>query len=209
MVLSFAMRYKTIECPSNDFLSALEYGLSFFPGLVYSTTKSKILEYGTIIMGIKIGVLSDTHLYRVSLELKEIYKKHLTDMDFVLHAGDVCSLDIVEFLEKHNFHGVSGNMDPLEVKAKLPDKKIVEIGPYKIGLIHGWGSPEGLEDRVFGEFTGVDVIVFGHSHRALCQKKEGVLLFNPGTATGPSLKDGHSIGILELTDQISGRIIRL
>ncbi|MFC1884641.1 metallophosphoesterase family protein [Thermodesulfobacteriota bacterium] len=160
-------------------------------------------------MGMRIGVLSDTHLYRVSAELKEIYSKYLLDTDLVLHAGDIVSLEVVEFLKSKHFQGVSGNMDPLEVKAILPNKKIVRAGKFRIGLIHGWGSSEGLEKRVLGEFTDVDIIVYGHSHRAFNRKKEGVLLFNPGTATGPSLKGGNSIGILDLDDKINSRIISL
>ena len=160
-------------------------------------------------MAMKIGVLSDTHLYRVSEELKAIYKNYLSDMDFVFHAGDTCALEVVEYMKNENFHGVSGNMDPPEVKAILPEKKIVEIGAYRIGLIHGWGSSEGLEDRVFGEFSDVDIIVFGHSHSAFNGKKEGILLFNPGTATGPSLRSGNSLGILELGHEIHSSIIKL
>jgi putative phosphoesterase len=160
-------------------------------------------------MKMNIGVISDTHLYRVSDEFKAIYKKYLSEMDFILHAGDICSLDVVEFMKNDNFHGVSGNMDPMEVKAKLPDKKIVMAGPYRIGLIHGWGSSEGLENRVLKEFTDVDIIVYGHSHRAFNYIKNGVLLFNPGTATGPSLKGGNSLGILELDEKINGRIVTL
>ena len=82
----------------------------------------------------KIGVLSDTHLYGVSEQLKEIYKKHLTNMDAVFHAGDICALDVVDFLKEGHFHGVSGNMDPLEVKAVLPERKIIDIGPFRIQL---------------------------------------------------------------------------
>ena len=78
-------------------------------------------------MGMKIGVLSDTHLYRVSEELKAIYKNYLSDMDFVLHAGDTCALEVVEYMKNQDFHGVSGNMDPPEVKAITTDNSIPVI----------------------------------------------------------------------------------
>ena len=172
-------------------------------------TQISIFESGSEIMGTRIGVLSDTHLYRVSAELKEIYSKYLLGTDLVLHAGDIVALEVVEFLKNENFHGVSGNMDSLEVKAVLPSKKIVKVGKFRIGLIHGWGSSDGLEKRVMDEFTDVDIIVYGHSHKAFNRKKEGVLLFNPGTATGPSFKGGNSIGILDLNDKISSKIISL
>jgi len=59
----------------------------------------------------------------------------------LFHTGDYTSPAVVDFLSAKNFHGVCGNMDPFAVKAVLPEKKIVEIGGFRFGLIHGWGSP--------------------------------------------------------------------
>jgi len=160
-------------------------------------------------MKMKIGVLSDTHLSRVTKEFKEIYEMYLSDKDMILHAGDVVSTALIEFLGKKKFHGVYGNMDPLEVREMLPDKKVIELGPYKLGIIHGWGSPAGLEDRILPEFQDVDVIVYGHSHRAVNYIREGVLFFNPGAATGFTSSGVNSIGVLELDDTIQGKIITL
>ena len=161
-------------------------------------------------MKMKIGVLSDTHLRHVTGELREIYDKYLSDKDLVLHAGDVISSEVVDFLSRKNFHGVHGNMDPFEVKQMLPGKKVLQVGPYRLGLIHGWGSSAGLEDRIWAEFQEVDIIVYGHSHNAANHRREGTLLFNPGTATGFSSANIHTIGILELSNnRISGEIIRL
>ncbi len=157
----------------------------------------------------KIGVLSDTHLNRVTEELKEIYDKHLADKDIILHAGDVVSIEVLDFLKRNNFHGVHGNMDPSDVKDVLPEKMEIELGPYRLGLIHGYRHPYGREDRIRSEFKNVDIIIYGHSHRAVNHKKDGVLFFNPGTATGFSSSDSNSIGVLELGDIIRGEIIEL
>ena len=160
-------------------------------------------------MMMKIGVLSDTHLHRVTKELREIYNNYLSEKDVILHAGDIVSIEIIDFLNRKTFHGVHGNMDPSEVKERLPGKKIVELGHYRVGLIHGWGSSAGLEDRVRSEFHDVDVIIYGHSHRAANWVREGVLLFNPGTATGYSSSSRYTIGVLELADTIRGEIVTL
>ena len=160
-------------------------------------------------MRMKIGVLSDTHLRRVTREFEEIHDKYLSDKDVILHAGDFVSTEIVGFLSKKDFHGVHGNMDTSEVKELLPGKKVIELGPYRLGLIHGWGSSSGLEDRIWPEFEGVDAIIYGHSHHATNHMRDGVLLFNPGTATGFSFSGIHSIGVLELDDTIHGEIITL
>lgn len=157
----------------------------------------------------KIGVLSDTHLNRVTEELREIYDKHLADKDIILHAGDIGSIEVVDFLKRKEFHGVHGNMDPSDVKNVLPEKMEIKIGQYNLGLIHGHRHPYGQEDRILSEFNDVDIIIYGHSHRAVNHEKEGVLFFNPGTATGFSSRDFNSIGILELGDTIRGEIIEL
>ncbi len=157
----------------------------------------------------KIGVLSDTHLNHVTEELKGIYDKHLADKDILLHAGDIVSIEVLDFLRRKKFHGVHGNMDPSDVKDVLPEKMEIKIGPYRLGLIHGYRHPYGQEDRILSEFNDVDIIIYGHSHRAVNHEKEGVLFFNPGTATGSSSHDINSIGVLELGDTIRGKIIDL
>jgi len=155
----------------------------------------------------KIGVLSDTHLVQVTKEFFDVYNTYLSDVDMIIHAGDVVSPDIVDFLEKNVFHGVQGNMDPLEVKALLPEKKIVEVGHYRLGIIHGWGAASGLEERILPFFPNVDVIIYGHSHIPVNHIREGVLMFNPGTATGYCKNGFNSIGILEVSETVEGRII--
>ena len=155
----------------------------------------------------KIGVLSDTHLYQVTRELVDIYNTHLFDADMIIHAGDIVSPNIVEFLEKKVFHGVQGNMDPLETKVLLPEKKIVEVGIFSLGIVHGWGAAAGLEDRILPLFPDVDVIIYGHSHIIANHVKKDVLFFNPGTATGYSSSGVNSIGILEVSETVEGRII--
>ncbi len=149
-----------------------------------------------------IGVLSDTHLRQVTRDFLHIFDHYLADTDLVLHAGDVVSPDIIDFLS-------AGNMDPPILRDSLPEKKVIQVAGYRLGLIHGWGSPEGLEDRIGPLFGAVDVIVYGHSHVAANHLRNGILFFNPGTATGYSSSGEHSIGILELGETIRGRIIRV
>lgn len=165
------------------------------------------MEDGYPFMEKKIAVLSDTHLRHVSGDLLALYEKHLKDKDMILHAGDFVSEDVIDYLSRRPFHGVHGNMDPLGVKRRLPEKEIIKVGPFKIGLVHGWGPPEGLEDRIGDQFKGVDIIVYGHSHRAVNRTKDGVMFFNPGTALGYSSSGMRSIGILTLGETNSGEII--
>ncbi|MBN2060288.1 MAG: YfcE family phosphodiesterase [Deltaproteobacteria bacterium] len=157
----------------------------------------------------KIGVLSDTHIIQVTGTLERIYKGYLEDMDMILHAGDFVSEEVVEYLNRGNFHGVQGNMDPVGVRGILPVKKTVRIGSYRLGLIHGWGGAEGIEDRIISEFADVDIIVYGHSHKSSSHFKNGIYFFNPGTAIGYHKFGTHTIGILEIDDDIQGEIIEV
>jgi len=158
-------------------------------------------------MKIKIGVLSDTHLHNVTDELQRIKARYFSDVDYILHAGDIVSLEITEYLDDGNFFGVHGNMDPYGVRELLPEKRVLKFGPFRFGLIHGWGAKAGLEDRISHEFKDVDAIVYGHSHSPANHVKDGILFFNPGTAIGYSSSGPHTVGVLEIDKDIKGTII--
>ena len=160
-------------------------------------------------MGIRIGVLSDTHLREVTREFQEIHRRFLAEMDIIMHLGDFVSAEIVDYLNSGNFHGVHGNMDPHEVRETLPYKKVVECGSFRIGLIHGWGPPEGLEERIGPEFKDVDLIAYGHSHMPADHVKDGIIYFNPGTAIGYRKLSTHTIGILEIDSEIKRKIVEI
>jgi hypothetical protein len=108
-----------------------------------------------------------------------------------------------------DFFGVSGNMDRGPLVDSLPRKRILTFNRKKIGVIHGWGAPDGLKERVMGEFDGVDCIVFGHSHSPLNMKVGGLLLFNPGTPTDKRFSKENTIGYLTIEDKIKGEIVRI
>jgi hypothetical protein len=156
---------------------------------------------------VRVGVLSDTHLSRVSRDLEDILDGQLSQTDLILHAGDYVSPEVVRYLSKRSFKGVHGNMDSLELKETLPEKAVIEVGPWKVGLIHGWGPAAGLEEKIRLEFQDVDVIVYGHAHRAANHRENGVLLFNPGTATGYAHSGLNSVGVLEFGETVEGEII--
>jgi hypothetical protein len=161
---------------------------------------------------LKIGVLSDTHIQEArqgNAFLHALAERHFADAEIILHAGDVINPDILMAFADRIVHVVRGNMDPF-VKG-IPNRKVIEVGGFRIGLIHGWGAPDTLEERVLREFRGdlLDCLVFGHSHHPLCRRRDGVLLFNPGSPTDRRWAPFHSVGILELGDTIEGRIIRL
>ena len=157
----------------------------------------------------KIGVISDTHLRDLDSQLIDIYHEYFSDVDMIIHAGDLVSTEIVDFLSQKPLHVVQGNMDSLDVKERFPKKRIVEVSGFRLGLIHGWGSPFGLEGRIRSEFNDVSVIIYGHSHRPANHIERGILFFNPGTATVLSSSGSNSIGILDIGETVKGNIIIL
>ncbi|HPE07960.1 MAG TPA: metallophosphoesterase family protein, partial [Smithellaceae bacterium] len=81
------------------------------------------------------------------------------------------------------------------------------INGFKIGLIHGWGSPEGMERKLADKLGKIDCIVFGHTHQPLNKRINGVYFFNPGSAVDKRFAASRSIGILEVGKELTGRII--
>ena len=157
----------------------------------------------------KIGVISDTHLRFRDEQLEKIVEDHFADAEIILHAGDLVCLDILDIFAGKEVYAVSGNMDSDEVVRALPSKLIITIKGHQIGLIHGWGNPSGIEDRIREEFDDIECIVYGHTHRPVNEKKKGTLFFNPGSPTDRRFSPYNSVGILDINETIQGEVIRL
>jgi putative phosphoesterase len=161
----------------------------------------------------RILILSDTHLPREISSLKgldgekadvENFLDRLADYfgraDLILHAGDHTEDSFYEALrQKGNLKAVHGNMDAPELKEALPEYALIPCEGVRIGLMHGWGAPWDLPERVFHAWPEPkpDVLVFGHTHEAYHRRRGDILLLNPGSATNP--RGGrHTIGWLEI-----------
>ena len=144
----------------------------------------------------KIGVLSDTHLKNIPEQLGEAIEHHFKDADMILHAGDVVESSILDYFADREVKAVAGNMDSYQLKELNPIKMVIPIEGFKVGLIHGWGSPVGIEERIRGEFDTIDVLVYGHTHNASSHTRNGVLFFNPGSPTCKRFASHNTIGIL-------------
>lgn len=159
----------------------------------------------------RILVISDTHMPRVAHDFPpEIYEE-IKNADMVIHAGDFVEKEIFDKLNVlKNTKAVYGNMDCTSLRNILNPKEVIEIGKFRIGLIHGYGAPRDLIDTVQKEFTGVDAIIFGHSHSPVNVTKDGILFFNPGSPTDKIFATSNSYGIMELTEKkIEGKIVKL
>jgi len=168
---------------------------------------------------LKIGVVSDTHLTKINFsnplhqKFVEKVEEFFKDVDLILHAGDVGSFEVLNFLEKvAPVKAVYGNMDDLLIRRSLPPRLFVEVEEVRIGLTHGSGAPWGIAERLLQEFSQemLDCLVFGHTHEPMNQLVSGVLLFNPGSPTDTVYASQNSLGILMVKGkEIKGEIISL
>lgn len=155
----------------------------------------------------KIGVISDTHLKEPSPELLRLAGTVFKDVDMILHAGDIVSLQVLGAFQGKKVVAVRGNMDLPDSKSILNDLEIIEADNFRIGLVHGWDSPSGLEQRIRKKFDRVDVIVYGHSHAPANHVVDGILFFNPGSFKSDWRSKEMTVGILTLGEKITGEII--
>jgi hypothetical protein len=158
---------------------------------------------------IKIGVISDTHLADYDDKMRRDVAKYFSDVDMILHAGDMVDLRVLQIFGGKEVKAVCGNMDNFSIKEKFQEHLLFEIKGFKFLLIHGWGSPWGIEEKISARFKNVDCIVYGHTHKPANHKKDNVLFFNPGSAVDKFIGSSRTIGILEIDKDIKGRIINI
>lgn len=159
----------------------------------------------------RIGVLSDTHLRTVPEGFIQGLRRAFSGVDRVLHCGDWVAPAVMDALEAEGWEvvGVAGNMDPPEIQCRFPATRELDLGGTRIGLIHGWGSPQGIEARVSNVFQEVGVVVFGHTHRPHWGKFRNMWLFNPGAACGWGNPQGRTVGLLDIGEMVHGSIVQL
>lgn len=120
----------------------------------------------------KVAILSDTHGL-----LRPEVKQYLEQADAILHGGDINKPAIVEELRRYApLYIVRGNNDK-EWAEELPHDLRVTLGGVTFYMVHN-------RKEAATDLTGVDVVVFGHSHKYLQEEKEGRLWLNPGSC-GP------------------------
>jgi len=150
----------------------------------------------------RLGIIADTH-GQLRPQVFDAFSK----VDHILHAGDVGSADVLTELEAlASVTAVYGNVDGVELRQRLPKVAEFELDGFAIVVTHGdqLGSPK--PDALHAAFPRADIIVYGHTHRALLELVDKtVTVMNPGSA-GPQRFDlKPSVGIMELEPGIPPR----
>ncbi len=157
-----------------------------------------------------VGVVSDTHWPRRAHRYPDALLSGLAGVDLILHAGDLVILGALEPLRRiAPVIAVCGNVDEIEVRRELPEKRIVQAGAHRIGVTHGHlGTARTTPERALAAFAGeaVSAVVFGHSHSPLNEMRGGILLFNPGSPTDRRSQPTFSYGILHVEERLWGEL---
>lgn len=136
---------------------------------------------------------------------------HLEGVDAILHAGDVCTPDVLyELSVWAPVHAVRGNNDGLDVADwGAPDTLLLDLAGLSVAMIHDSGPAEGRSARLRRMFPDAALVVFGHSHIPLNEIHDSQRLFNPGSPTDRRRQPRGTMGLLEIDDGqlITARIV--
>ena len=147
----------------------------------------------------KILVLSDSH------SSLRFMRDCITTVkpDCVIHLGD--HFDDGEAIASENpeitFYRVPGNCDMFRCPPGAPEILVTTVGGVRFYMTHGHKHcvKSGI-DRLLtaARDKGAQVVLFGHTHSALCRREpDGLLVMNPGT----SGFGGGSAGIVEISQK--------
>ncbi|MEA2714052.1 MAG: uncharacterized protein QOK27_2013 [Gemmatimonadales bacterium] len=156
----------------------------------------------------RLGVISDTH----GLLRPEVFDA-FAEVDHILHAGDIGSLELLAELEAlAPVTAVYGNTDGFDLRNRVPRVARVELDGFDIVVTHGdqFGSP--TPEKLNAAFPEAQILVYGHTHRPLLTIVDVVVtVMNPGSAGPRRFKIPPSVGILELEAGIPprGRLLPL
>lgn len=151
----------------------------------------------------KLGVISDTH---GGLDDTVQALEELKDAGKILHIGDVLyhgprndlpasynPKALAELLKaRNNISYIRGNcdadVDQTVIEHDLSKKSdVITFDGYRFYLVHGYEETE--EERIEqAKALGCHVVISGHTHVKVLEKKDGIIVLNPGSTTIP--KDG-------------------
>jgi uncharacterized protein len=151
-----------------------------------------------------IGLVSDTHLPRFGRALPRALEDGLRSagVSRILHMGDMTDAIAVPLFEAiAPLEAVAGNNDPEEVWERYGRRKIVTVDGVRIGMVHGdEGRGRNAHQNAIAAFDGsaVDVILYGHSHRPMIERRAGLMIANPGSPTDKRMMPAFSYAILTI-----------
>ena len=131
----------------------------------------------------KIFIVSDTHR-RKDNNIQVLEREAPVDM--VIHCGDI---EGSEYLIAQSagcpVQMVVGNNDFF---SDLPREKEFMVGKYKVWLTHGHNYLVSMGNANFkreARMRGVDIVLYGHTHKPVVDREGDLTAVNPGSLTYP------------------------
>ena len=132
-------------------------------------------------------VVGDMFVPQKSQDIDPQFKTILipNKLQHVLSLGNIGSRESYDWLKSlsNDFHSVKGDFD----EGDMPEKKLVTIGEFKIGMIHGhqvlpWGNIESLSS--IQRQLDCDILLSGNTHEIDVKVADNKLYINPGSISG-------------------------
>ena len=152
----------------------------------------------------RIELITDTHLPNHIRSLDELGpqpRDFLSNVDLILHGGDLTSPTVLDWCEE--FAPVlcsTGNNDPIP-DPRMAEVQTLELEGWSIGMAHSLeGQFRPIKDlqKIFP--SPVDIMIAGHTHQERLELREGIILVNSGSITFPQHKELRlgTVGLLDL-----------
>ena len=158
-----------------------------FPFLFYSS--ARVVKF----LRMSVGIISDTHGH-LPAEVHRAFK----GVALILHAGDIGNLDIIAELETiAPVHAVHGNIDDWPVRNRYPAVFDLELDGTKVTITHNIVTFQSFTFELFRNGRQADIVIFGHTHKAVSENYRNIQFINPGSVYRPKGGAGKSVAILE------------
>ena len=148
-----------------------------------------------------VGVISDTHG-----TLHPAVLAAFKGVDRIVHAGDIGGPDVLATLETvAPVTAVRGNMDGDGWAVRLPAADMLDLGGRLFYVLHDLYALD--LDPVA---AGIQAVISGHTHQASIKRANGILYFNPGSASHGRNGAPPSVGRIKIAaNGLHPEIIRL
>lgn len=148
----------------------------------------------------RVVVLSDTHAPRFWKGCPPAVAAHLGGADLILHAGDVCVVEVLDELAQWApVRAVRGNNDGPDIaRWGAPDTLELDLDGLAVAMVHDSGPAAGRLPRLRRQFPAADLVVFGHSHIPMDLAEDDFRIVNPGSPTDKRRQPYGTLGVLTL-----------
>lgn len=140
----------------------------------------------------RVAIVSDTHGY-LDARVAEV----VASCDCAVHAGDVGSAGVLAALQPgmETVVAILGNNDVADkwsvdewvILSALPAEARLELTGGQLVVVHGHkaGAATGRHAWLRARYPDARGVVYGHSHRLVCDQTDSPWIINPGCA-GPA-----------------------